>query len=244
MLEQLSVVLPTRNEAARIGGLLASLPNEVELVVVDASDDTTADVVLALRPEHTRVIRSRAGIAEARQIGAQAARREWLLFTDADVAFAPDYFTRICHYSAYDGFYGPKFATNRHPTYDAVFNGGQRLCHQIGFPAASGSNMAVRRQVLLEAGGFRCDLPVNEDTELFLRMDHLGFRIAYAPDLTVRSLDDRRLDRGATRKLFHSVIRSVLIALDLRVALPPRLLRHDWGYWATQRPSRVDAPAE
>lgn len=236
MLERVSVIIPTRNEAARIGGLLASLPAEVELIVVDASDDATADVVRALRPHATRVIRAHAGIAEARQIGAQVARGEWLLFTDADVAFTPLYFAQMHHYLAYDGFYGPKFATHRHPTYDAIFNGGQRLCHQIGFPAASGSNMVVRKQVLFEAGGFRLDLPVNEDTELFLRMAYLGYQIAYAPDLTVHSLDDRRLDRGATRKLLHSAVRSTLIALDLRVALPSRLLRHDWGYWEPRRP--------
>jgi len=235
MLERLSVVVPTRNEAARISGLLASLPSEVELVVVDASDDQTPAIIVESRPEHTRVIRSQTGIAAARQIGAQAARREWLLFTDADVAFTLGYFERIEQYLGFDGFYGPKMATDRHPTYDALFHGGQRFCDQIGFPAASGSNMVVRKRALLEAGGFRIDLPVNEDTELFLRMAHLGFRITYAPDLRVRSLDDQRLDRGATRKLLHSVVRSALIALDLRVALPKRLLRHDWGYWRTQR---------
>jgi glycosyltransferase involved in cell wall biosynthesis len=231
MLEQLSVVVPTRNEANRIGGLLASLPSAIELVVVDASDDATPDIVLALRPERTRVIRSRAGIAEARQIGAQAARGEWLVLTDADVAFEPGYFARIGQHCHGDGFYGPKLATERHPTYDAVFSLGQQFCDRLGFPAASGSNMAIRKRALIEAGGFRLDLPVNEDTELFLRMAYQGYQIRYVPELAVRSLDDRRLDRGATRKLVHSAARSALIALDLRIAVPQRLLRHDWGYW-------------
>jgi hypothetical protein len=103
--------------------------------------------------------------------------------------------------------------------------------------------MAIRKRVLIEAGGFRLDLPVNEDTELFLRMAHQGYAIRYVAELAVRSLDDRRLDRGATRKLLHSAARSALIALDLRIALPQGLLRHDWGYWkkATMRRQKSES---
>lgn len=231
MLDNLSVVVPTRNEADRIAGLLASLPAQVELVVVDASTDTTPDLIQALRPERTRVIRSSAGIAEARQIGAQAASGEWLLFSDADVCFVAGYFESITPYFSADAFFGPKYCTQRHPIYDYLFNTGQRVCKHMGIPAASGSNMAVRRSAFTAIGGFRCDLPVNEDTELFLRLAHHRYSIAYAADLGVRSLDDRRLDRGATRKMLHSVARSALIMLNLRVSLPKGWLQDDWGYW-------------
>jgi glycosyltransferase involved in cell wall biosynthesis len=235
VLDRLSVVVPTRNEAHRISELLTSLPDALELVVVDASDDATPEVIAALRPRKTRVIRSAAGIAEARQIGAAAASGEWLLFTDADVRFAPGYFARVGSYVAADAFYGPKRATGTHRSYDAVFNAGQRLIHALGIPAASGSNMAVRREALEAIGGFRLDLPVNEDTELFLRLTRRGFRAVYAADLPVISTDDRRLDVGATRKLVHSVLRSALLLAGLYVPVPQRLLRHDWGYWRAAR---------
>jgi glycosyltransferase involved in cell wall biosynthesis len=239
MFDQLSVVIPTRNEAPRIGRFLTSLPEAVELVVVDASDDTTVEVIQALRPRNTRLIRCGAGIAEARQLGARAARGEWLIFSDADVRFDPAYFGRLRAYLRADGVYGPKYSTGAHPVYDFCFNGGQRVCHAAGVPAASGSNMAVRRGAFEALGGFRLDLPVNEDTDLFLRLARRGFRVAYAPDLAVRSLDDRRLDRGATRKLLHSVSRSALLLLGLYLPLPQRLLRHDWGYWRQRRPPEV-----
>lgn len=235
MFDRLSVVVPTRNEAHRIGELLISLPDAVELVVVDASDDTTPEVIAALRPRNTRVIRSNAKIAEARQIGAEAAYGDWLLFTDADVRFAAGYFARVGRYLAADAFYGPKRATTSHPTYDALFHAGQRLAHTMGIPAASGSNMAVSRRALEAVGGFRSDLPVNEDTELFLRLARRSFRISYAPDLPVLSTDDRRLHYGATRKLLHSVARSALLLAGLYVPVPQRLLRHDWGYWRAAR---------
>lgn len=100
MLDTLSVVIPTRNEAALIGRFLAALPEWVELVVVDASDDETPAIIERTRPYHTRLIRSPASIAEAREIGAAAARGEWLIFSDADVRFAPGYFERFARYAA------------------------------------------------------------------------------------------------------------------------------------------------
>lgn len=235
MIDTLSVVVPTRNEAALIGHFLAALPSAVELVVVDASDDDTPFIIERTRPHNTQVIRSTAGIAEARAIGAAAARGDWLIFTDADVCFASAYFDHFVRYTGADAIYGPKYATSTYRWYSAIFTGGQRLAHSFGFPAASGSNMAVRREVLAAAGGFRCDLPVNEDSELFLRLAHRGYRIRFAPDLAVYSLDDRRLHRGAVRKLVHSTARCALIALGMRVPLPQRILRHDWGYWSSSR---------
>lgn len=235
MYERLSVVLPTRNEVDRIDGFLASLPDTIELVVVDASDDGTPDLIAQRRPANTQIIRSPARIAGARQLGARAARGEWLLFSDADVAFEPGYFDRIERYTRFDAFYGPKYATAQHPTYSMCFNTGQRICQALGVPAASGSNMAVRRDVFEAAGGFRCDLPVNEDTELFLRLAFLGYRISYAFELGVRSLDDRRLDRGSIRKMWHSVARGMLLLANLYLPLPQRWLRHDWGYWRRAR---------
>ncbi|MCU0490831.1 MAG: glycosyltransferase [Chloroflexaceae bacterium] len=235
MLEQISVIIPTRNEAAVIGRFLAALPEAVELVVVDASSDATPELVRQLRPQRTMVLRSLAHIAAARQLGAQAAGGAWLLFSDADVAFAPGYFQRLLPYLAGDAFYGPKQSTAAHRLYDGCFNQGQRLCHTLGLPAASGSNMAVRREVFFAVGGFRPDLPVNEDTELFLRLAHRGYRVRYAPSLAVQSLDDRRLRRGALRKMLHSVARGALLALNLHIPLPQRWLRHDWGYWQAKR---------
>ncbi len=236
MLAALSVVIPTRNEAALIGRFLAALPEPVELIVVDASDDETPAIIECTRPHNTQVLRSPAGVAEAREIGAAAARGDWLIFSDADVCFAPGYFDRFPRYASADAVYGPKYATAAYQWYSTIFTGGQRIAHALGFPAASGSNMAVRRDVLRAIGGFRCDLPVNEDSELFLRLAHRGYHIRFAPDLAVYSLDDRRLRRGAARKLLHSTTRCALIALGMHIPLPQRLLRHDWGYWnATRR---------
>ncbi|MBK7781714.1 MAG: glycosyltransferase family 2 protein [Ardenticatenia bacterium] len=84
-----SLVLPTRNGPPTSPPSSGALPPDLRLIVVDASDDGTPDIINRLRPRSTQVIRSRAGVSAARQIGAEAAATPWLLFSDADVTFGP-----------------------------------------------------------------------------------------------------------------------------------------------------------
>ncbi len=234
-LRAVSVIIPTRNERRNIGAFLASLHPEVELIVVDASNDGTDEVILRLRPERTQVIRAPVAIAPARQIGAQVAQGEWLIFSDADVRFEPDYFRTFahCQYQIPDAFYGPKHATSSYINYSRFSNACQRICHYYAnIPAASGSNMGLRRHIFEQVGGFRVDLQVNEDTELMMRARRLGYSVAYRGELAVRSLDDRRLDRGVALKTAHSLARNTMLFINLYMPLPQRWLRNDWGYWS------------
>lgn len=239
-LPEISVIVPTRNEAQNIPAFLESLPATVELIVVDASTDGTDALIRHLRPTRTRIIRSHARIAEARQLGAQAAHGRWLVFSDADVRFAPDYFDQLARAIHADACYGPKYATPAYPRYSQLFNAGQRALDRLGIAAASGSNMVIRRTALRAVGGFRRDLLVNEDTELMLRMRRRGFRVQYVQQLAVHALDDRRLDRGVARKLLHSLSRNLVILINLYIPLPQRWLRHDWGYWTLPDAHRTD----
>ncbi|HHY56519.1 MAG TPA: glycosyltransferase [Chloroflexi bacterium] len=227
--EDVTVVLPTRNEADNIVPFLASLPPTVALIVVDASRDATPRLIEANRPAHTTLIRSQAHIAEARNIGARAAHTPWLLFTDADVSFAPDYFARLSRYGDEVALYGPKLAQQEFATYYRWFARGQRLLATLGIPAVTGSNLLVRRRVFLAAGGFDPTLPCNEDSELGWRLARQNVCVSFAPDLIVYERDHRRLRRGALRKTIHSLVRCTLLYTDL---LPDRWRRADWGYWS------------
>ncbi|KAB8143321.1 glycosyltransferase [Chloroflexia bacterium SDU3-3] len=99
---RISVLIPARDEAGRIGACLGGLAHQrlraCEVIVVDdASTDGTADVArahAAALPE-LRVLAGQplppgwAGKCWACWQAAQAARGEWLLFLDADVVPAP-----------------------------------------------------------------------------------------------------------------------------------------------------------
>jgi glycosyltransferase involved in cell wall biosynthesis len=230
----ITVVLPTRNEEKNIRVFLASLPETCHLIVVDASDDRTAEIIAETRPDRTLVLRRKSTIPEARQIGSELAKTEWLLFTDADVVFPPDYFQRLPGYASSDCVYGTKLSRNRFRRYYRWFAYGQQLSHKFGIPAATGSNLLVRRNVVAAVGGFDPELVCNEDSELVWRIKRADYETAFAPDLPVYATDHRRLERGLWRKTLHSVARCLALYFDL---IPARWRGLDWGYWSNARES-------
>ncbi|HEY7063196.1 MAG TPA: glycosyltransferase [Chloroflexota bacterium] len=233
LLSRLSVVVPTRDEAANLPRLLASLPDAVELVLSDASADGTGHLARRLRPARTQVVPGPGTIGGARQRGADAARGDLLLFTDADVAFAPDYFDRLLAHLDADAVYGSKLSRDAYAGYYALVARSQQVVHQVlGVAGASGSNLLVRRSALQAVGGFRPELPCSEDSELVFRLARRGYRVRFAPDLVVYATDHRRLRRGVVAKSLHSLGRNLLLYCVCNRPRLPRLLARDWGYWA------------
>lgn len=97
-----SVVIPARNEASALPAALASvlaqeLPRLQVIVVDDRSEDGTGAVAAALGAGDERLSVERVdvlppgwlGKTNAMALGAARATGRWLLFTDADVVFAP-----------------------------------------------------------------------------------------------------------------------------------------------------------
>jgi glycosyltransferase involved in cell wall biosynthesis len=227
----LTVVLPTRNEAHNIRAFLASLPAAMNLIVVDASADETPELIRATRPARTTVLRCPGNVAVARQIGAQAARTPWLLFTDADVTFPAGYFERLLQHTGCDALYGAKLSRDAYDWYYRWFTRGQQLAHTLGIAAVSGSNLMVSATAFKAVGGFDCELSCNEDSELGWRLQRRGFRVRYDSRLAVFARDHRRLRRGVVAKTVHTLARCTLLYLGL---LPRRWRRRDWGYWSPQ----------
>lgn len=228
---KITVVLPTKNEAGNLPRFLASLPERIPLIVLDDSSDNTPSVLAALRSRNTSLVQMAGGVAAKRQRGAELAESEWILFTDADIQFAPDYFDKVYSYLMGDLIYGPKLSAGKHELYYSLFSLGQSLSARLGLPAASASNMLVRRQALLQVGGFDLNLPCNEDTDLAMRLAKAEYKLKWTPDLVVYNLDHRRLRRGMTWRYGHIFARVLLLYLSLNGAAPRRWLYSDWGYW-------------
>jgi cellulose synthase/poly-beta-1,6-N-acetylglucosamine synthase-like glycosyltransferase len=113
-LPRVSVVVAARNEAdgvrAGVTSLLAQDYPQLEVVVVnDRSTDATGAVLASLASERLRGVSIEElppgwlGKPHALWVGAQHARGEWLLFTDADVVFAPACVRRAVRYAAAHG---------------------------------------------------------------------------------------------------------------------------------------------
>ena len=172
----ISVVIPARNEAARISPLLeaiigASGVSEV-IVVDDESSDGTAD--LAAR-SGARVVAADlspegwTGKAWALQRGVEAATGDWIVVLDADTRPAPDLPTALVARAEADGTdlltVAGRFVGNSQGArwlHAAMLTTlvyrfgppGQPPPGAVGRVLANGQCMAFRREALLAAGGF------------------------------------------------------------------------------------------
>ena len=236
-LGQIAVIVPAKNECKNIHAFLGSLPERVSLIVADASDDDTPQIIAAERPRRTRVIPHLSDISEARQVGAWAATTPWLLFTDADIVFAPDYFAHLVRVRESDVIYGGKRSRGDYGLCYRLFVLGQRVLQFLGFPAASGSSLIMSREAFVAAGGFELELSCNEDSEIVFAAQRADCSIRFVPELTVYERDHRRLQRGMLRKTVHSFARCALLYTGL---MPKRWRSGDWGYWSKKQRSLTD----
>ncbi len=225
----ITIIVPTKNEVKNLPRFLASIPPELPLIMVDASSDETRDLAMGLRSGNTTVHYSPAPITEARNYGSVIAQTKWLLFTDADVEFAPDYFQRLADVQAQGAVYGTKIGTGGYEAYYRSFCGWQSRLDRLGIPAVSGSNLLLEKHIWRAVGGFDTRLLVNEDTEIGYRIKRSGYPIHFIPDLRVIAFDHRRLKKGTLRKNLHSLTRCALIYLNI---FPALWRDKDWGYWS------------
>lgn len=197
----ISVIIPTLNEEETIGACLASIaaqsiPRETyEIIVVDGgSTDRTCEIAA---PFADRVVpQERKGIGGARGDGANAARGEVLVFTDADTRHPSDWLAQIqdaLTTGGYDVCTGPVRFYNE--TFRSAIIRGWRQCylllHPFGFYWLIGSNFAVTQEMYHRAGGHR-DISILEDYDLSLRLAEAGARCTYDRCISV-STSARRL---------------------------------------------------
>jgi|GEM_PF-437893 len=235
-LDDITLIVPTCNERLNVRAFLLSLPAELQVIAVDASDDDTPSLIHAIRPQNTRVIERRTDITHARQLGAEATGTPWLLLSDADVVFSLTYFAELDKLDAANPdlglIFGTKKASDRFERYHRWFARCQRFFAALGIPAATGSNMLISRAAWQRVGGFDLHLRCNEDSEIAWRIARAGFHIHFAPLLSVYSHDHRRLNNGVTKKIAHSALRCCLLYFNL---IPSRWRGRDWGYWSRPR---------
>lgn len=170
---EISIVVPTLNEATAIAATLARLrePEVLEVIVVDGgSDDGTREKA---RPLADRVFKTAPGRAHQMNAGARAARGSILFFLHADTAVPRGFAAAIVRACA--GAIGGRFdveldapgaifrviesAINWRSRWSGLFTGDQ--------------GPFVRRDVFEEVGGFP-ELALLEDLALSKRMKRRG----------------------------------------------------------------------
>ena len=208
----LSVIIPTYNEEEHIGRLLGILMPQLqrgdEVIVVDShSTDRTADIAKGFGA--IVLLEPKAGNGLARTAGAKAARNGIVAFVDADSTVSDDYIARLKRH-----FLSPKIiaaggldlyasdspisrfvydAFSRIVFYNAAFT------HLVsGKYWLASNNCAFRKDVFLQAGGYRS--VVCEDTDLTRRLPP-SRHVAYDSRMVVTLSDRRFRKEGFIRTL-------------------------------------------
>jgi glycosyltransferase involved in cell wall biosynthesis len=198
----ISVIIPVRDGGSKfrrcLSTLAAVLPSSAEMIVVaDGDKDDSWRVGEEFGAKVLRIPQPQ-GPARARNLGAQAAQGDILLFVDADVAIPPDAFRQIeaafskdSQLAAFFGSYDDEPAeTNFLSQYK---NLSHHYVHQRSREEAStfwAGCGAIRRQIFMELGGFNESYrkPCIEDIELGYRLKKAGYHIRLSKSLQVKHL--------------------------------------------------------
>jgi GT2 family glycosyltransferase len=215
-----SVIIPAHNAAEDLRRCLASVFASVgvsfEVIVIDdASADGTMDVA---REFPCRVIAMRQNVmsANARNLGAQHAHGEILVFFDADELMHPDTLERFARalreHPEFDAVVGSLEADTPTPGFFSRFKNFQHhFTHQSarteGATLDSG-RMAIRRAVFDHLGGFEPAFSGAsiEDIALGYRMTRAGHRIRFEPSIQVVHLKGYTLGEMVRSDVLHRAI--------------------------------------
>ena len=191
---KVSVVVCAYNAEPTMHSCLASLkelnyPNYEVIVVNDGSTDRTLEISKCY--DYVRLIsQENKGLSVARNVGIAAATGEIVAFTDSDCVVDPDWLTYLVEKFLFSGFSavgGPNLPPPEDslvPSCVAVSPGGPAhvlLSDEVAEHIA-GCNMAFRREVLQELGGFDPQFrAAGDDVDLCWRLQDRGYIIGFSP---------------------------------------------------------------
>lgn len=177
-----TIVIPALNEELSLPSVLEAVsrldPSPLEVIVVDAgSQDATVEIAHSFG---VRVSEEGGLPGVSRNLGAECARGDWLLFLDADVHVAPDFLGELCaelqtrELDAASTWYVPSPATPmlhvNHRLSALYFH----LTTRIGWPHSIGGCLAVRKQLHEQIEGFDPSVTVAEDQDYARRLARAG----------------------------------------------------------------------
>lgn len=190
----ISVVIPLYNKEAEIERTLRSVleqtlqPSEI-IVVDDGSTDGSAAIVERVGGERVRLVHQQnRGVSAARNKGIELARGEYISFLDGDDRWHPDYLKCLTDFIARHpdcGAYGMAFyidsgdglvLADTPQTEGEVDFFAESMQRYVLIPSAA----TIRRDVLLEVGGFPNGMRMGEDQFLWTKVARKT-KVAFLP---------------------------------------------------------------
>lgn len=222
-----SIVIPTLNEENYLPKLLESLTlqtmRDFEVIVVDGSSKDKT-VVAARRftkrlPMLSIRICKEANLSRQRNLGAQSARGQWVVFLDSDNVMLPYAMERCRAYVREHvkvKFFTTWFMPDSEISGDAVLilisnlfvESGKIVRRQI----APGPFAAVRRDVFIASGGYDEQRGYGEDQEFSMRLYEQGIELDFLRE-TIYVYSLRRFRKQGTLKMMQFYAKNSLITL-------------------------------
>jgi len=193
-----SVITPTRNRADKLPRAITSLFSQThkdfELILVDDhSSDETPDLVSSIQDHRLRYIRlpARAGVANARNVGLEASRGEFVCFLDDDDEISPNklqlQLEKYSQVSADIGLIYCGYSFYLEPEGIKVMDispvlKGKVYREMLGRNYISMITPLVRRECFEVVGGFDTLLSSCSDWDMWIRIAR-QFEFDFVPDL-------------------------------------------------------------
>ncbi len=228
---RISVVIPAYNSeqyiCRAIDSVLGQTYSAYEIIVVDdGSVDGTSNVVAKYGDKIRYICQDNAGPGAARNTGINAAEGNWIAFLDADDEYLPhrlEYQVKLLkqnpgiHWCA--GNYKKILGENIENVSSDVNEDVEILVHSDYFAMTLAGKvswtgaMLISKDILLETGGFRTDIKISEDTDLWYRIAYKYPAIGYVDNIlslyyidTAGSLSRKRKDYGLEKDFVSSHI--------------------------------------
>jgi GT2 family glycosyltransferase len=271
---KLSVMICTRNRATSLRETLNELfriqpppHSDYEVVVVDnGSTDSTrlvvAEFIASLPARHHGRLRychePRAGLSNARNAALRTAQGDVLIFIDDDIWPTANWLDEIHREFTADPnlfLLGGRVLLAQamlQPVGIVVSNVRQTLTTPDGAGTVIGANFAFRREVLRRVGGFDTRLgagatfAAGEDVDFLYRAMKAGYKLLYAPNVTVYHNHDRttheqacnleyNYGQGAVAYFVKHILKGDLYALKVAYWSLHKGIRHAFGWASVSR---------
>ena len=232
-----SIIIPLYNRPAEIEELLESLVLQTvknfEVIVVEDGSTEKSDAIVAGYRDRLSIVyieKPNSGPGLSRNVGAERAQHEYLIFFDSDCIIPPDYIRHVSDFlndNYVDAFGGPDAAL---PTFTPVqkainysmtsffttggIRGGKKSMDKF-HPRSF--NLGVSKQAFDAIGGYGT-MRFGEDIDFSLRLLENGFSTALIPKAFV--YHKRRTD---FKKFFKQVYNSGIARINLHIAHPGSL---------------------
>jgi len=214
----IDVIVPVYDDAAGLESCLAALGSDLPVIVVDDGSSEQQRIAAVAAYHGARVVRHdhNAGPAAARNTGARQSAADVVAFVDSDAIVAASTLRRlVAHLSdtavtaaaprgrsreAGHGVLGV-VAAHWSPLDLGARPGAVAPTHRVSYVPST--VLVMRRQALLDLGGFDESLRQGEDVDLVWRVAAAGETVRYDPSLQARHAEPQTWSKWLRRRFLY-----------------------------------------